>query len=267
MDKRHGAFYALIACFVLVATSVALSTGHLTAAAEQKTEPPHYLDTPTNVIATEASPSAQPKDSKAPQFKVTVSDEAAERLRRAIAASDAPDDTAQTEAATSGGNPEFNYDTEIQKAKDRGDSNAASYLETCRDTPAGGVLLTPASMEETILALCKVRDFEVKVSTSVWQPTIAASSSSHGGKSSAQGKSPISACRAEAEQHITKCVPQLGNCTLTGCEYNYVCDAGRLSRCASTNSINNGPYYCDTRNRKHSAYDRDEVIAMACDGK
>lgn len=170
--------------------------------------------------------------------------------------------------AQSSGDPSFDYDDEIAAAKASGSTYTVDYLETCRDTPAGGVLFVPPSMEDTILDLCKVRDFDVRVSSVVWRPTIGrkpASGRTQSKEAPAQG-SRGAVCRAAAAKRITHCEVQITYCGGSlDCE-KVTCDTN-FTGCNDVWSGGPFDYYCDTGNSWNRDAHYDSVLAKACPGQ
>lgn len=170
--------------------------------------------------------------------------------------------------AQSSGDPSFDYDVEIAAAKASGSTYTVDYLETCRDTPTGGVLFVPASMEDTILGLCKVRDFEVRVSSVVWRPTIGRQSVKRQTQSE-EGRTHsdrTAMCRAAAAKRITHCEVQVTYCGGSlDCE-KVTCDTN-FTGCNDTWSGGPFDYYCDTGNSWNRDARYDTVLAKACSGQ
>ncbi|MAK61558.1 MAG: hypothetical protein CMK09_11300 [Ponticaulis sp.] len=204
---------------------------------------------------------------------VTVSPEAAAELKAALrkpkdakeperenAASSTQSQPAKTEPA------DFNYDVEIYKANQSGNSQDVRILTLCRDTPTGGKLLTPAYLEAKILSLCKERDFEVESTDALWRPEISRSHPHSG--SGAAGVSPaVAACRAETRKHVITCakVTDYQNCETWGCPEIIECDK-RLTSCDDHGSPFNesGNFYCDTRNWRTRDFDLNALLERTC---
>lgn len=238
--------------------SVCLSTGlAFTSLADSPRQDPSTSDKMPEAVVT-------PRDDGG--IIADVSPEAAAELKAALRK---PKETASPgrQNGLPATEPEvFDYNREIDRAKQNGTPQDVRILTLCRDTPTGGKILTPEYLEDRILSLCKVRDFDVESTDTLWRPEISRSTPPPGAGSHGVSAK-VAACRAEARKHVITCakVTDYQNCEPWGCPEIVECDK-RLTRCDDHGAPydRSGTFYCDTRNWRTRDFDLNALLERTC---